>query len=150
MRRQAQLPRGLKLYTKNDLNVEWDLFVQGALGRWIKELQSYNNVYNTVERLYRILIRLQYRVGYGYIKINEKEYLRSSFLLRDDYVIDTARHFYREITEMEYITFKEYDIQDYILAVIKNEGETSLGMELREQEIIWKWYAKEEGIRSIL
>lgn len=147
--KKETLAKGLKIYSRNSENIEWDIFLKGASEYWLHPLDAYNNVYNTVERLYDILIGLEFKVAYGYFKINEQKYVRSSFFVRGEEVLDTNRHFFRKLTEMEYITFYEMDIQDYVVAIIKENGDLGLREYLREYEIIWDSYAKDKGIQSL-
>lgn len=141
----------LYVYEKHAYVLERDLFEQGASNKWIKINQSYNNVFNSVQRLSEIFKELQIEVAYGYIEMTHKKYLRSCFLVLDDQVIDTNIHFYKEQKEAKYIVFWKADIHDYVRMVLegKDERDLTLKNSLLEYEKSWKEYAKRNGIQSI-
>lgn len=147
---EIDLPRGVERYVKNSYGIEWDIFVKGASHGWLKKMMSYNNVFQTVQEVYDLLIAMDYKVAYGYFKVTDTEYVRSSFFVRDGEVVDTNRHFYRDVTSMEYYTFIELDLQDYIKVVRKEEGDLLFLEVFKERENVLKGYFNRKGIKTIV
>lgn len=141
----------LYVYTKHDTVMERDMYEAGVLKGWIKERQSYLNVFNGVERNTALLKSMRCEVAYGYIEINKELYLRHCFLVQKDKIIDTNRHFYEEIKEVPYIVFKKMSIQEYAQHLINGEDGRDLQLRntLREYEETWYEYARNKGIESV-
>jgi len=149
MIKEEKIP--LYMYEKHADVLERDLFEQGASQGWLKINRSYNNVFNSVQRLSTMLKVLRVEIAYGYMEIQPNLYLRHCFLVQDDKVIDTNIHFYSEQPPSKYYVFWKADVPDYVQTILHGKDEHDLFMEktLEKYEKEWLNYTKRNHIKSI-
>lgn len=129
------------------MNLQLSKSIYEAVQDYVELRECYNNIFNVFSALRfskKFNIAKDYRVGYGYInkKVgNNFMFFRHGFLIENktNSIIDVTACLWKEVEEKysdyEYYTFKEYNLDEYIDALMKYDGMPALYEDTQEEEI---------------
>lgn len=131
----------MSVYNVNDEKIERSLYRKGVEEGLIKKRNIYNSLFNLVRKHWEVLNNLGCRVGYAYLEVGKDTYLRTVILILNGKAIDMNRHFYKSRKESYYYVYKIDTIQEYMTAVVDEQGDIGLKVYLEDEEVYWNNYA---------
>lgn len=137
----------LCVYKDNREDLELQIMHKSKKENFLELGKVHGNVLGVILRNYRVLKMLEYKVAFGYVALDDKTYLRTVVLTKNENVIDINRHLHKEVEDNTYHIVTEININEYLDTLVKGNG--SIIFWDREEERQWEKYFKKQGITLI-
>jgi len=139
-----------KLILKHEMDVDLTLSVYEECKHSIEMKQCYNNIFNVLTRSYNKFSSGEWRVAYGYVLVVQNIMARHCFIVtKDNTIVDptlVTTSSFDKYKDKYYISFKIFELQEYLDAIERNDRQPSFYGVYREEEMKANEWALENGM----